>query len=74
MRGNEVLNIDSTNQVRVENELKSKLYAPMTACNIEKIQRTGNLQGCGSCDFKYEVKVWIVRSISMSQMDKVYIA
>lgn len=30
MRGNEVLNIDSTNQVRVENELKSKLYAPMT--------------------------------------------
>ena len=27
---NEVLNIDSTNQVRVENELKSKLYAPMT--------------------------------------------
>lgn len=29
MRGNEVLNIDSTNQVRVENELKSKLYAPM---------------------------------------------
>ena len=25
MRGNEVLNIDSTNQVRVENELKSKL-------------------------------------------------
>jgi len=25
-----VLNIDSTNQVRVENELKSKLYAPMT--------------------------------------------
>ena len=43
------------------------------ACKIEKIQRTGNLQGCGSCDFKYEVKVWIVRSISMSQMDKVYI-
>lgn len=30
MRGNEELNIDSTNQVRVENELKSKLYAPMT--------------------------------------------
>ena len=30
MGGNEVLNIDSTNQVRVENELKSKLYAPMT--------------------------------------------
>ena len=30
MRGNEVLNIDSTNQVRVENELKSKLYAQMT--------------------------------------------
>ena len=30
MRGNEVLNIDSTNQVKVENELKSKLYAPMT--------------------------------------------
>ena len=30
MRGNEVLNIDSINQVRVENELKSKLYAPMT--------------------------------------------
>ena len=30
MRGNEVLNIDSTNQVRVENELKSKLYVPMT--------------------------------------------
>lgn len=30
MRGNEVLNIDGTNQVRVENELKSKLYAPMT--------------------------------------------
>lgn len=30
MKGNEVLNIDSTNQVRVENELKSKLYAPMT--------------------------------------------
>ena len=30
MRGNEVLKIDSTNQVRVENELKSKLYAPMT--------------------------------------------
>ena len=30
MRGNEVLNIDSTNQVRVENELKSKLYAPIT--------------------------------------------
>lgn len=30
MRGNEVLDIDSTNQVRVENELKSKLYAPMT--------------------------------------------
>lgn len=27
---NEVLNIDSTNQVRVENELKSKLYAPIT--------------------------------------------
>lgn len=27
---NEVLNIDSTNQVRVENELKSKLYATMT--------------------------------------------
>lgn len=25
-----MLNIDSTNQVRVENELKSKLYAPMT--------------------------------------------
>lgn len=77
MRGNEVLNIDSTNQVRVENELKSKLYAPMTEeemlARIEKIQRTGNLQGCGSCDFKYEVKVWIVRSISMSQMDKVYI-
>ncbi|MEQ2709918.1 hypothetical protein AAAU51_01825 [Anaerostipes amylophilus] len=24
------MNIDSTNQVRVENELKSKLYAPMT--------------------------------------------
>ena len=57
-----------------ENELKSKLYAPMTEEEmIEKIQRTGNLQGCGSCDFKYEVKVWIVRSISMSQMDKVYI-
>ena len=30
MRGNEVLNIDSTNQVRVENELKIRLYAPMT--------------------------------------------
>lgn len=30
MRGNEVLNIDSTNQVRVENELKSKLYVLMT--------------------------------------------
>ena len=25
-----MLNIDSTNQVKVENELKSKLYAPMT--------------------------------------------
>ena len=25
-----MLNIDSTNQVRAENELKSKLYAPMT--------------------------------------------
>ena len=25
-----MLNIDSTNQGRVENELKSKLYAPMT--------------------------------------------
>lgn len=25
-----MLNIDSTNHVRVENELKSKLYAPMT--------------------------------------------
>lgn len=25
-----MLNIDSTNQVRVENELKSKLYVPMT--------------------------------------------
>lgn len=25
-----MLNIDGTNQVRVENELKSKLYAPMT--------------------------------------------
>ena len=37
MRGNEVLNIDSTNQVRVENELKSKLYAPMT--EEEKLAR-----------------------------------
>ena len=27
---NEVLNMDSINQVRIENELKSKLYAPMT--------------------------------------------
>lgn len=27
---NDVLNIGSTIQVRVENELKSKLYAPMT--------------------------------------------
>lgn len=27
---NEVLNMGSTIQVRVENELKSKLYAPMT--------------------------------------------
>lgn len=27
---NEVLNMDSINQVRIENELKSKLYAQMT--------------------------------------------
>ena len=33
MRGNEVLNIDSTNQVRVENELKSKLYGAPVRCS-----------------------------------------
>lgn len=68
-----MLNIDSTNQIRVENELKSKLYAPMTEEEMLARLKKSREQGCGSCDFKYEVKVWIVRFISMSQMDKVYI-
>ena len=45
---NEVLNIDSTNQVRVENELKSKLYAPMTEeemlARLKKSREQGNFK------------------------------
>ena len=45
MRGNEVLNIDSTNQVRVENELKSKLYAPMTEEEMLARLKNSRVQG-----------------------------
>ena len=45
MRGNEVLNIDSTNQVRVENELKSKLYAPMTEKEMLARLKKSRVQG-----------------------------
>jgi hypothetical protein len=45
MRGNEVLNIDSTNQVRVENELKSKLYAPMTEEEMLARLKKSRVQG-----------------------------
>ena len=91
MDGNEVRNMASTIQVRVEDELKSKEdalfkdlgtdtttairifltqavatngfpfeikrqtesnpYAPMTACKIGKVQRTGNFQRCRYCGF-----------------------
>ena len=45
MRGNEVLNIDSTNQVRVENELKSKLYVPMTEEEMLARLKKSRVQG-----------------------------
>lgn len=51
----EVLNMASTIQVRVEDELKSKSDAPMTeagnACKIGKVQRTEDVQRCRSCGF-----------------------
>ena len=38
-------NIDSTNQVRVENELKSKLYAPMTEEEMLARLKKSRVQG-----------------------------
>lgn len=40
-----MLNIDSTNQVRVENELKSKLYAPMTEEEMLARLKKSRVQG-----------------------------
>ena len=40
-----MLNIDSTNQVRVENELKSKLYAPMTEKEMLARLKKSRVQG-----------------------------
>lgn len=40
-----MLNIDSTNQVRVEIELKSKLYAPMTEEEMLARLKKSRVQG-----------------------------
>ena len=47
--GREVLNMASTIQVRVEDELKSKSDALFK--DLGTVQRTGNVQGSRLCDF-----------------------
>lgn len=64
-----MLNIDSTNQVRVENELKSKLYAPMTEeemlARLKKSREQGISRDADRVISNMRSKVWIIRFFSM---------